>query len=286
MASALDVLNIARQQIGFYEGPNNENPYGLWYGVPNQPYCAIGVSWCFGQVGLSHLIAAQSPKGFCYNPVALHWFQLQEMIVSTRDMQPGDLVMFDWNRDGVADHVEIIEAVSSAGLGFTTIGFNTGNPNDPTREGCWRVHRNYLFVIAVIRPKYPTVIQPKKSPITTKKATAAVAGVGTAATGGMLVTHPGTVATTTPVAKASTVFVSKPFPTSSTAFIVGATGNGVITVEKGLQKLGLLPSNYVPQKIDAQAIAALAKFEKTNPALGEKNGKVNQLVYDVLKSKL
>ena len=63
MATALDVLNVARTQIGFHEGVNNSNPYGIWYGVPNAPYCAMGVSWCFAQVGLSHLIAAQTVKG-------------------------------------------------------------------------------------------------------------------------------------------------------------------------------------------------------------------------------
>jgi len=93
MATALDVLNVARTQIGFHEGAQNENPYGIWYGVPNAPYCAMGISWCFAQVGLSHLIAAQTPKGFSFNPAALHWFQMQGLVVNKMLMQPGDLVM-------------------------------------------------------------------------------------------------------------------------------------------------------------------------------------------------
>ena len=145
MATALDVLNVARSQIGFHEGANNENPYGDWYGIPSAPYCAMGLSWCFAQVGLSHLIAAQTQKGFSYNPVALHWFQMQGMVVNKMSMTTGDLVFYDWNGDGVADHVELCEAASPGG--FTTIAFNTGNPNDPTQTGCWRVHRNWLFVI-------------------------------------------------------------------------------------------------------------------------------------------
>ena len=58
MATALDVLNVARSQIGFKTLGNDESPYGDWYGIPNAPYCAMGVSWTFAQVGLSHLIAA------------------------------------------------------------------------------------------------------------------------------------------------------------------------------------------------------------------------------------
>ena len=47
MTAGVDIVNIARTQLGFVEGPNNESPYGTWYGEPNQPYCAMGVSWCF-----------------------------------------------------------------------------------------------------------------------------------------------------------------------------------------------------------------------------------------------
>lgn len=194
MATALDVLNIARSQIGFHEGANNENPYGDWYGIPNASYCAMGLSWCFAQVGLSSLIAAQTPKGFSYNPAALTWFQRQGLVINKMAMQAGDLVMYDWNGDGVADHVELCEAASPGG--FTAIGFNTGNPNDPTKEGCWRVQRNYLFVIAVIRPKYPIPVQPTVSKITSKKATVGVAATATALTGGMIVTHPATTSST------------------------------------------------------------------------------------------
>lgn len=283
MATALDVLNVARSQIGFYEGPNNENPYGIWYGIPNAPYCAMGVSWCFAQVGLSHLIAAQTPKGFSFNPAALHWFQMQGLVVNKMSMQPGDLVMFDWNRDGVADHVEIVEAASPGG--FTTIGFNTGNPNDPTKEGCWRVHRNYLFVIAVIRPKYPVVVSPTKSVTATKKATAVVGGTGAAVAGATGALHTGAVTSSVQVpAKSSTVFVAPPFPISATAFNLGQKSDAVMAVEKALFKAGLLPSNYVTGIMNTQTQKALSKYEAK---LGIKViGALPQIVYDSLKGSL
>ena len=31
MATALDIVNTAQQQVGFVEGTNNDNPYGTWY---------------------------------------------------------------------------------------------------------------------------------------------------------------------------------------------------------------------------------------------------------------
>lgn len=283
MATALDVLNVARSQIGFHEGASNENPYGDWYGIPNASYCAMGISWCFAQVGLSNLIAAQTLKGFSYNPAALTWFQRQGLIVNKMSMQSGDLIFYDWNGDGVADHVELCEAASPGG--FTAIGFNTGNPNDPTKEGCWRVQRNYLFVIAVVRPKYPLAVMPAKSIATSKKATAGVAATATALTGGMLVTHPGTTSTTTVTSPSTTVFIAPPFPSSQSSFDIGQTNDAVWTVQKALEKAGLLPKVYDTGTMNNQTEAELVIWEKKQGVSVAKNV-IPQIIYDKLKGTL
>lgn len=284
MATALDVLNVARTQIGFHEGSNNENPYGIWYGSPNAPYCAMGISWCFAQVGLSHLIAAQTPKGFSYNPAALPWFQRQGMVVNKFQAQAGDLAFFDWNGDGVVDHVELIEAASAGG--FTTIAFNTGSPNDPTKEGCWRVHRNYLFVMAIVRPKYQNIIKPTVAVSKTKKATAAVATTGALVAGATGAVHTGTTFSTPATTKSNTVFVAPPFPADPRSFIPGAQSQAVLTVNIALAKAGLLDATYVTAIMTAQSIAGVKKYEKLHPKLNVTNGTVNQLVYDNLKGSL
>lgn len=288
MSTALDVLNVARTQIGFHEGANNDNPYGRWYGIPNAPYCAMGVSWCFAQVGLSHLIAAQTPKGFSYNPVALHWFQLQGMVVNKMSMQPGDLIFFDWNSDGVADHVELCEAASPGGV--TTIGFNTGSPNDPTKEGCWRVHRNYLFIIAVVRPKYTVAIKPTVSKVTSKKTTAVVGGAGTAIVGATAALHgvPATTAhSTTPVpTKSPTVFVAAPFPINPKAFIIGAKNGAVLTIEKALAKAGYLGNTYVTGTMNKQSVIALSSYEKKLGVIAVPATNVPKIIYNNLKATL
>ena len=284
MATAIDVLSVARSQIGFIEGNNNENPYGLWYGIPDAPYCAMGISWCFAQVGASNLIAAQTLKGFSFTPAALHWFQMQGMVVNKMQGQPGDLIFYDWNGDGVTDHVELLEAASPGGI--TVIGFNTGNPNDTTKEGCWRIHRNYMFIIAVVRPRYPQLLKPTVGVSTSKKTTAVVATAGTVLTGGAIATHPG-VTSTTPIPKPSpVVFLAEPFPTNPKSFIIGAVGNQIFTIQKGLEKLGLIPKTSVTGVMDKVDITALTKFENKNPILGETAGRVNQIVYDVLKAKI
>ena len=42
----VDIVSIAKTQVGFREGDNNDTKYGSWYGLPNQPWCAMFVSWC------------------------------------------------------------------------------------------------------------------------------------------------------------------------------------------------------------------------------------------------
>jgi len=284
MATAQDVLNVARSQIGFHAGAQDENPYGIWYGIKNAPYCAMGVSWCFAQVGLSNLIAAQTPKGFSYNPAALPWFQRQGLVVNKYQGQPGDLAFWDWNSDGVVDHVEIIENASPDGL--TTIGFNTGNPNDSIREsGCFRVHRPYFYLAAIVRPKYPVALKPISKGVTSKKATAAVAGTGTAVAGVTGAVHSGLM-TTTPTAttKATTVFVAPPFPTSATAFNLGQKNDAVMTVEKALLKAGLLPAQYVTGIMNTQTEQALVKYEGKEGI--KVTGALPQIIYDQLKGSL
>jgi len=283
MSTALDVLNVARSQLGFHAGAQDENPYGDWYGIKNAPYCAMGVSWCFAQVGLSYLVAAQTPKGFAYNPAALPWFQRQGLVVNKYSGQPGDLVFFDWNSDGTVDHVEIIENASPDGI--TTIGFNTGNPNDSVHEsGCWRVHRPYLFIAAIVRPKYPIPLKPVSKGITSKKATAVVGGTGTVIAGATGAFHGGLL-TTTPTATtpAKTVFVAPPFPISKTAFNLGQKNDAVMTVEKALLKAGLLPAQYVTGIMNTQTQTALTKYEAKQ---GIKATGVPQIIYDELKGTL
>jgi len=288
VATAQDVLNVARSQIGFIEGPINENPYGIWYGIPNASYCAMGISWCFAQVGLSSLVAAQTPKGFAYCPAGLNWFQRQGLVVNKYQAQPGDLVFFSWGT-GVAEHVEIVEAASADGL--TTIGFNTGDQNTRAAAnggGCYREHRPYLYVMAIVRPRYPVPLKPVSKGVTSKKATAGVAATGTAAAATAAALH-GTAATTNSAkivpTPTPTAFYAPPFPTTSKSFALGQTNDAVLTVQKALVKKGFLVTKYATGTMNTQTQAALAIFDK-KAGIIVKAGAVPQIVYDTLKGSL
>lgn len=45
-------VSIAISQIGYREGSDNSNKYGEWFGMNDEPWCAIFVSWCANEAGI------------------------------------------------------------------------------------------------------------------------------------------------------------------------------------------------------------------------------------------
>lgn len=66
-----DIIGVALTQVGYREGSNNDTKYGDWYGLPNHPWCAMFVSWCVNQAGISTNIlkkaALARPSAFGYS---------------------------------------------------------------------------------------------------------------------------------------------------------------------------------------------------------------------------
>ena len=55
-----DIIGVAQTQLGYTEGYNNDTKYGTWYGLPNQPWCAMFVSWCARQADIPTSILKNS----------------------------------------------------------------------------------------------------------------------------------------------------------------------------------------------------------------------------------
>lgn len=47
----IKAVQLALEQVGYHEGPNNANKFGEWYGLNHAPWCAIFASWCEEHVG-------------------------------------------------------------------------------------------------------------------------------------------------------------------------------------------------------------------------------------------
>ena len=281
MATALDIVNTAQQQVGFVEGANNDNQYGVWYGMNHQPYCAMFVSWVFGQNNLSHLVAAQTTKGFDYCPSGLAWFQKKGCVVNKYDGKAGDIVFFSFAGNGQADHVEIIIAASKDGI--TTVGGNTSPDHALTASqangnGVYLRHRPYLYVLAIVRPQYETTLKPTTSVGTNKMVAGGVAGVTALTGGGMAATHNSTPAVTKP----ATVFTAPAW--AVTDFPLKGKTAQQLAVEKALYKAGLLPAVAQNTPWASTHINALKAFQKRQAS--PQTGIVDKSTYIALMKEL
>jgi len=98
-------VELAVTQIGYTEGANNNTPYGAWYGVNYQPWCAIFATWAY----LTNPVGYSPPfvRGvrYAYVPYIVSDATNRKYGLSiTSSPVPGDLVCYDWDGQDY-DHV-------------------------------------------------------------------------------------------------------------------------------------------------------------------------------------
>jgi hypothetical protein len=113
----------AQGDLGYVEGGNNDTFYGRWYGMNYQPYCAMAVSYWYEEDGGGSLSFAKG-AAYSYCPYLLQDAQAGWSGLSiTNSPIPGDVVLFDFQWDGLADHVGLF--LSGNAQSFKTIEANT-----------------------------------------------------------------------------------------------------------------------------------------------------------------
>lgn len=115
-----DIVAVALSQLGNVGGET----YWQWYGFSyHVPWCACFVSWCAEQCG--YIDDGIIPK-FSGCIAGASWFRSRGLWQDrTYTPSPGDIIFFDWENDGVTDHVGIVESVEG-GYVYTVEG-NSGN---------------------------------------------------------------------------------------------------------------------------------------------------------------
>ena len=161
MATPYQVINTAAKEVGYsrWSDPNPGTKYGRWYaaktgspyfGRSGVPYCAMFVSWVLSQAGMI------PPGGvFAYCPTGLNNARRLGRVHDKRSAAPGDIVFFDWNKDGLADHVGIVTA--NKGSYIETIEGNTSSGRRGSQSnggGVYRRARALSWVLAVATPQY------------------------------------------------------------------------------------------------------------------------------------
>ena len=150
----MNVVDAAKSQLNYRETGNNDTIFGKWYGLNNNPWCAMFVSWCYDQAGSVSKVAAQTKKGFASCDAGLKWFTKKNKIVPVGQAQAGDLVFFQFDKDAQADHVGI--CASNDGKGFLMVyEGNTSSDNKGSQsngDGVFLKKRSYSLIMGVARP--------------------------------------------------------------------------------------------------------------------------------------
>ncbi|MEW5743282.1 MAG: peptidoglycan-binding protein [Myxococcota bacterium] len=139
------ILDIARGEIGTLETGSNRGAvlkYPNAFGRGAEAYCADFTSWVSRQAGLT----MNNP----YCPSVVNELKRRGDWKGRSNPQPGDLVLFDWDRDGRADHIGLVERVNANGT-ITTIEGNTENPQTG-RQGVWRRERSMGTILGFGNP--------------------------------------------------------------------------------------------------------------------------------------
>ena len=125
------MIEIAETQLGNVGG----EPYWSWYGFSSrEAWCACFVSWCAEQCG--YIDAGIIPK-FASCQDGIEWFKTKgQWRDNGYTPATGDLIFYDWDGDGVSDHVGIVAYVDG---GYVhTIEGNTSDSDGRTYDTCSR----------------------------------------------------------------------------------------------------------------------------------------------------
>lgn len=167
----VDLVNIAKSQVGYQEGGSsnqlsgevyggvNFTEYGRWYGLQDM-WCAMFASWCARTAGISSSVI----PSHSFTPNGLQWFRDRGQAFSRAQVaageytpQPGDLIYFKSPRNtNSTNHVGIVTGYSN-GTVYTVEG-NIGSVGSVSNGGMvaalsYPISNTYIVYICC--PAYP-----------------------------------------------------------------------------------------------------------------------------------
>ena len=132
------------------EGVNNDNKYGKWFGLNNQPWCMMFVQWCFSCARAKDLLFRTAG---CEALEA--WAVKNNLTVPVAEVQAGDVLLFDFHKEGKSVHTGIaVGGVDPKTKLIPTVEGNTAADNAGSQangDGVYYKHRKVESVRAVVR---------------------------------------------------------------------------------------------------------------------------------------
>jgi len=128
---------------GVTEDPpgSNHQKFGVWYGMDKVPWCNIFVSYCYA---LAHSRTFVQGHYYSYVPYMAADAQAGRNHLSiAHPVVAGDVITFDWDRDGIPDHTGLfIKWLDQAKGTFASIEGNTAIGNNSNGgQVCYREDR-------------------------------------------------------------------------------------------------------------------------------------------------
>ena len=147
------VLAVAKAHLGVQESPANSNivKFSTWYGMTG-PWCAMFVTYCYVKAGSKSFVRG---KKYAYVPyLTSDAVAGRGFLTTTRNPSPGDLVTYDWQGDGVDDHVGIFVKWTDQKTGkFIAYEGNTSLHNNSNGGGVMERSRSTSMVSEFITVK-------------------------------------------------------------------------------------------------------------------------------------
>jgi hypothetical protein len=136
MTTGEKVLAESIKYIGTTEWPmgSNKQVFGKWFGYDGVAWCAMFVSFCF-KVGADYTLCAgfggpgAAPRGNAFCPTIGAWGKKAGLWIGKETPHAGDIVLFDWQKDGISDHIGIVESYTG-NTRFVSIEGNTSLGNN------------------------------------------------------------------------------------------------------------------------------------------------------------
>lgn len=180
----VDIVNIAKSQIGYQEGSSssqlsgtaygskNYTEYGRWYGMQDM-WCAMFVSWCANVAGIPKSVV----PSHAYTPTGLQWFKDRGRAYSRTTVanggytpKPGDIIYFKSGRNSnPTNHVGIVTKYSN-GTVYTVEG-NTSSATISTNGGstCSKSYSiSNTYIKYICSPAYKTSVTGSSSSSSTE----------------------------------------------------------------------------------------------------------------------
>jgi len=149
------VIELCKASEGYTEGPNNDTTFGKWFGLNNQPWCAMAASKMYFDAGILASVA-NTKKGFASCDAWLKYLTKNNQLVPLGQAQRGDLVFFQFDEDAQPDHVGIVKFHNTKLKYIQVYEGNTSSGKAGSQsngDGFYLKRRTYTTIMAVARPK-------------------------------------------------------------------------------------------------------------------------------------